>query len=175
MKRSSRTCLAVGSLFLSAAACVLAFPPAGGYHLLKKIPFGAAEGGGEYFDYITFDATARRVYLSHGTEVKVLDADSWAPVGNITGLKRSHGVALVPELGRGFISDGDLAQAVIFDLKTLKTTGQVKAEADADSILYEPVSKGIFFLKGGPNRLSLIPPPQGAGAAPSPLGRPPGA
>src|ERR1039457_1980828 len=113
MKRSSRTCLAVGSLFLSAAACVLAFQPAGGYLLLKKIPFGAAEGGGEYFDYITFDATARRVYLSHGTEIKVLDADSWAPAGNITGLKRSHGVALVPELGRGFISDGDLAHTDI--------------------------------------------------------------
>ena len=170
MKRSSRTCLAVGSLFLSAAACVLAFQPAGGYHLLKKIPFGAAEGGGEYFDYITFDATARRVYLSHGTEIKVLDADSWAPAGNITGLKRSHGVALVPELGRGFISDGDLAQAVIFDLKTLKTTGQVKAEADADSILYEPVSKRIFVFNGDPNSCTVIDPANGTVLATLPLG-----
>src|SRR6266481_5273992 len=117
---------------------VLAGPPAGAYHLLKKIPLGAAEGGGEYFDYITFDAAARRVYLSHGTEVKVLNADSGSIVGTITGLKRDHGVALVPGLGRGFITDGDAKQVVMFDMKTLKTTGQVKGESDADSILYEP-------------------------------------
>ena len=74
MKRSSFVRLAVGLCVLSLGACALAFQLAGGYHLLKKVPFGAAEGGGEYFDYIVFDATARRVYLSHGTEVKVLDA-----------------------------------------------------------------------------------------------------
>src|ERR1700692_3208151 len=88
-------------------------------HLLKKIPLGAAEGGGEYFDYITFDAAARRVYLSHGTEFKVLDADTSAVVGTIPGFKRNHGVALVPELSRGFITDGDAKQIVIFDMKTL--------------------------------------------------------
>jgi hypothetical protein len=54
----------------------LASPPAVHYHLLKKIPLGAAPGGREYFDYLTVDSRARRVYLSHGTEVKVVDADS---------------------------------------------------------------------------------------------------
>src|ERR1035438_1834076 len=127
MKSSSLVSWAVGSCLLLAA----------GYHLLKKVPFGAAEGGGEYFDYITVDAAARRAYLSHGTEVKVVDADSGAVVGNITGLKRDRGVALVPELGHGFISDGDAGQAVIFDLKTLKTVGRVKADLDADSIVYD--------------------------------------
>src|ERR1700674_5456874 len=110
MKRSHLVYWSVGLCFLLLAAYVFAFQTGGGYHLLKKISLGAAEGGGEYFDYITFDAAARRVYLSHGTEIKVLDADTSAVVGTISGLKRDHGVALVPELGRGFITDRDARQ-----------------------------------------------------------------
>jgi YVTN family beta-propeller protein len=143
---------------------------AGRYHLVKKMPLGAAEGGGEYFDYITVDAAARRVYLSHGTEVKVLDADSFAEVGAIAGLKRCHGVALVPDLNRGFISDGSSGQTVIFDIKTLQKIGQVKAEADADSILYDPASKHIFVFNGEPNSATVINPSNGAVLATIPLG-----
>src|SRR6202171_2331321 len=83
----------------------LASPPGPGYHLIKKVPLGAAPGGGEYFDYVTVDSAGRRVYLSHGAEVKVLDADNFSVVGSITGLKRCHGVAVVPEVGKGFITD----------------------------------------------------------------------
>lgn len=150
---------AAGVVLLSAA--VWAFQSAGGYHLLKTIPLGAAAGGGEYFDYLTFDATARRVYVSHGTEVAVLDADSGSLIGKVGGLQRDHGVALVADLGRGFITDGDAGQVVIFDLKTLKTLGTVKAEADADSILYEPVSKRIFAFDGDPNKCTVIDPGKG--------------
>src|SRR6267378_600014 len=82
----------------------LASPPAVHYHLLKKVPLGAAAAGGrEYFDYLTVDSHARRVYASHGTEVKVADADSGAVVGTMPGLKQCHGIALVEELGKGFI------------------------------------------------------------------------
>jgi hypothetical protein len=107
-----------GSCVVGFAATLFAFQPHGGYHLLRKVPLGAALGGGEYFDYITFDPAARRVFLSHGTEVQVLNADSDAVVGTITGLKRDHGVALVPELNRSFVTDGDAGQVVIFDLKS---------------------------------------------------------
>jgi len=158
----------LGSSLLMAAGFVFALPA--GYHLLKKVSYGAAEGGGEYFDYITVDAAARRAYLSHGTEVKVVDADSGALVGNITGLKRDHGVALVPELGRGFISDGDAGEAVIFDLKTLKTVGRVKADHDADSILYDPASKRIFVFEGDPNSCTVIDPATETVVATLPLG-----
>src|SRR6202140_3330123 len=145
--------------FILLGALAIATPAKGGYHLLKKYTFGPAEGSTrEYFDYITVDAAARRVYLSHGTEVKVLDADSGAVLGKITGLKRDHGVALVPELGRGFISDGTAAQIIIFDLKTLKTIGQVKGEADADSILYDPASKRVFAFNGQPKSSTVIDP-----------------
>ena len=75
----------------------------GGYHLLKKYSFGAAEGSTrEYFDYITVDSLARRVYISHGTEIKVLNADDGTVIGNITGLKQDHGVAIAEDLGRGY-------------------------------------------------------------------------
>src|SRR6266581_7955713 len=112
--------LALGLCLLLLGAYALAAPPSGNYHLLKKIPLGAAPGGGEYFDYITVDAAARRVYLSHGTEVKVVDADSGDLVGTLSGLKRCHGVALVKDLGKGFITDGEAAKVFIFDIARLK-------------------------------------------------------
>jgi DNA-binding beta-propeller fold protein YncE len=142
-------------------ACLLTAAPAGGYHLIKTVPLGAAEGGGEYFDYITVDSAARRVYVSHGTEIKVLDADSYAVLGTISGFKRDHGVAVARELGRGFVSDGDLGQAIIFDLKTLMKIGEAKADKDADSILYDPASKRIFVFNGEPKSATVIDPAKG--------------
>jgi DNA-binding beta-propeller fold protein YncE len=133
-----------------------------GYHLLKKVPLNAAPGGGEYFDYLTVDAGARRVYVSHGTEVKVVDADSAAVVGTISGLKRCHGIALVGELGKGFITDGDAGNVVVFDLATLKVGGEIKTEADADSIIYDPASKLVFSFNGEPHNVSVIDPAKAA-------------
>lgn len=156
--------------FLILASVVFAFQATGGYHLLKKISLGAAEGGGEYFDYITFDAAARRVYASHGTEIEVLDADSGNVVGKIGGFKRNHGVAVVSDLGRGFVTDGDAAEVVVFDLRTLKTVGRIKAETDADSILYDAVSKRIFVFEGDANSCTVIDPAKGAVLATLPLG-----
>src|SRR5438105_2415766 len=88
------------SIVLLCALTVLGAPTRK-YHLVHKYTFGAAPGGQEYFDYITVDAAARRVYLSHGTEVLVVNADTGALVGKISGLTRCHGVALVSNLGRG--------------------------------------------------------------------------
>ncbi|HKV04833.1 MAG TPA: hypothetical protein VJO53_06975 [Candidatus Acidoferrales bacterium] len=126
-----------------------AHPPANGYHLVKKYTFGPAAGSTrEYFDYITVDSAARRVYLSHGTEVKVVDADTGAVIGNIAGLKLVHGVALADKFGRGFISDGVQGKVFIFDLKTLQVTGEAKADPDADSILFDPASGRVFSMNG---------------------------
>ena len=138
-------------------ACSLLMAAAPGYHLLKKYSFGAAEGSTrEYFDYITVDSAARRVYLSHGTEIKVIDADTGALIGNITGLKQVHGVALASEFGRGFISDGAQGKAILFDLQTLKVTGEAKADKDADSIIYDPFSKRVFVMNGDPHSSTVI-------------------
>ena len=142
---------------------VLAMAATGGYHQVKKYAFGAADGSSrEYFDYITVDSPARRVYLSHGTEIKVLDADSGALIGNITGLKQDHGVAVATEFGRGFITDGGQAKVIIFDLKTLKTVGEAKADKDADSIVYDPASKRVFAMNGDPHSCTVIDAKSGA-------------
>jgi hypothetical protein len=129
-----------------------------GYHLMKRIPLGAAPGGGEYFDYVTVDSTARRVYLSHGTEVKVLDADNFSVVGTISGLKGCHGVLVLPDLGKGFITDGEAARVVVFDLKTLKITGTIKNSPDTDSIIYDSVSKLIFTFNGESKNATVLDP-----------------
>ena len=147
--------------FLLPGSPTAASPPQGGYHLLKKIPLGAAPGGGEYFDYITFDPSTRRVYVSHGTEFKVLNADTGAVVGTITGLKRCHGIVVVNELGKGFITDGDSGTVVIVDLKTLKVTGEVKAAPDADAIVYDPASQHIFSFNGDSHSSTVIDPKSG--------------
>jgi DNA-binding beta-propeller fold protein YncE len=132
--------------------------PTTGYHLIKTIPLGAAPGDAEYFDYVTVDATARRVYIAHGSAVNVLDADTFAVVGSIIGLKRCHGVALVPELSKGFITDGDAAKIVVFDTKTLKATGEIKTHPDTDSIAYDPSSKLVFTFNGDSKNASVIDP-----------------
>jgi|SRR5258706_10029 YVTN family beta-propeller protein len=137
---------------------VIAGVPEGGYHLLKKYDLGAAPGGKEYWDYITFDPATHRLYVSHNTEVKVVDAESGAVVGNIPDLKRVHGIALVSDLGRGFISDGGADEALVFDLKTLKVTSHIKTGSNPDCIIYDPASKHVFTMNGKSNDASVIDP-----------------
>ena len=94
---TGRNRLILGALAFAAVVLggMAAARAAEGYHLLKKYPLGAAEAATrEYFDYITVDSASRRVYLSHGTEIKVIDADNGNVVGTITGLKQDHGVAV---------------------------------------------------------------------------------
>ena len=149
--------------FVLLGVVTLAIAATGGYHLLNKYPFGAAEGSTrEYFDYITVDSSARRVYVSHGTEIKVLNADTGNLIGNITGLKQDHGVAIASEFGRGFITDGAQGKVIFFDLKTFKITGEAKADNDADSVLYDPASKRVFAQNGDPNSSTVIDAKSGA-------------
>jgi DNA-binding beta-propeller fold protein YncE len=145
-------------VFFALLGAVAMAAPGTGYHLIKKISLGAAPGGGEYFDYVTVDSAARRVYLSHGAEVKVLDADNFSVVGTISGLKRCHGIVVLPEIGKGFITDGDAAQVVVFDLKSLKKTAEIKTPPDTDSIFYDPASKLIFTFNGDSKNASVIDP-----------------
>jgi DNA-binding beta-propeller fold protein YncE len=157
MKYFSFGRLASGGLLILLGTFPLLTAATNGYHLLKKYTFGAAEGSTrEYFDYITVDSAARRVYLSHGTEIKILDADSGAVIGNITGLKQDHGVAVASEFGRGFISDGAQGKVIIFDLQTFKVTGEAKADKDADCVIYDPFSKRVFVMDGDPLNSTVI-------------------
>src|ERR1700733_7845319 len=154
-----KTFLLVSLAYFALTGTVALASPAGpGYHLIKKIPLGAAPGAGEYFDYVTVDSAARRVYLTHGAEVKVLDADNFSVVGTISGLKGCHGVVFLPELGKGFITDGDAGSVAVFDLKTLKITGEIKNSPDTDSIVYDPASKLLFTFNGDSKNATAIDP-----------------
>ncbi len=145
------TRIRLGSALVTAAlACSLmgAFTSgaqgSSGYHILKTLPVGGDEG----WDYVAVDSDARRVYLSHGTHVVVLDADSGAVVGDIPDTQGVHGIALAPDLGRGFTSNGRANTVTIFDLKTLKTIATVKVGTNPDAIVYDPAIKRVFTMNG---------------------------
>jgi YVTN family beta-propeller protein len=141
-------CLATG-LLLSAAALAA---PAGGYSVIKKI---SISGAGSW-DYLTVDETARRLYVSHGTQVEVLDIDSLTVVGNIQKTPGVHGIALAPESGRGFVSNGQSSTVTIFDLKTLKPIADVPTGQKPDAIIYDPATSRVFAFNGGGNSATAI-------------------
>jgi YVTN family beta-propeller protein len=154
----SRLQVTFWSVVILCSGLAAAGRPDGGYHLLKKYDLGTAPGGKEYWDYITFDASSRRLYISHNTEVKIVDADSGRIIGSIPDLKRVHGVVVMDDLGRGFISDGGADEVVVFDLKTLKVTGHIKTGGNPDCIIYDSASKHIFTMNGKTNDASVIDP-----------------
>jgi DNA-binding beta-propeller fold protein YncE len=158
MRVSDAALLSIWLYLVFPGEIMWASQPATRYHLVQRVPLGPAPGDAEYFDYITVDSAARRVYVAHGTEVKVLDADNFTVLGSISGLKRCHGVALVPELNKGFITDGDAGEVVIFDVKTLKTIGKIKTYPDTDSLTYDPSSKLLFTFNGDSKNASVIDP-----------------
>lgn len=132
-------------MILSFAALGLATAAVGsGYHVVTTYKVGG-EGS---WDYLTADADARRVYISRGTHVMVLDADSGKSIGDIPDTPGVHGIALAPELGRGFTSNGREGTVSIFDLKTLATSSKVKVGDNPDAILYDPATKRVFTFNG---------------------------
>lgn len=130
-------------LALVAAAGARADAPSG-YHLLNKYKLGG-EGG---WDYLLVDSAARRVYISRSTHVMVVDADTGALVGDIPDTPGVHGIALVPDLNKGYTSNGRGASATVFDMKTLKTIGTVKVGQNPDAIAYDAESRRVFTFNG---------------------------
>jgi len=128
-------------LLVTAAALAAAGP---GYKVVNTYKVGG-DGG---WDYLTADAAARRLYISRATHVIVLDLDSGKSVGDIGDTPGVHGIALAPELGRGFISNGREGTVSIFDMKTLATSGKMKVGDNPDAILYDPATKRVFTFNG---------------------------
>jgi YVTN family beta-propeller protein len=124
----------------------------GGYSIIKKIPIA---GSGSW-DYLTVDEAARRLYVSHGTQVEVLDIDSFTVVGSIPKTPGVHGIAIAPELGRGFVSNGQAPTVTIFDLKTLKPIADVPTGKKPDAIIYDPATSRVFAFNGGSNSATVI-------------------
>jgi YVTN family beta-propeller protein len=118
--------------------------PPSGYHVVNQYKLGG-EGG---WDYIAIDAKARRLYVSHATHVMVVDADSGAVVGDIPDTPGVHGVAVVEEVGKGYVSNGRASTVTVFDLKTLKTLKQIPVGKNPDAIIYDDASKRVFTMNG---------------------------
>jgi DNA-binding beta-propeller fold protein YncE len=119
-------------------------PAAGPYHVAEIFKIGGAGG----WDYVTVDPEHQRLYVPRTTHTMVLDAATGKGIGDIPGQKGCHGVALVPDLGRGFITDGKDGSVVVFDLKTFALLGKIKAEDDADGIIYDPASRKVLVSCG---------------------------
>jgi DNA-binding beta-propeller fold protein YncE len=155
---NGKFCLAT-VLFLS---CALSAPAqSGGYSVIKKIPIA---GTGSW-DYLSVDEAARRLYVSHGTQVEVLDIDSLvevldidslAVVGSVPKTPGVHGIAIAPEVGRGFVSNGQASTVTIFDLKTLKAIADVPTGQKPDAIIYDPATSRVFAFNGGGNSATAI-------------------
>jgi hypothetical protein len=114
------------------------------YHFAKEIPI-AGEGG---WDYLSVDASARRLYVTHATVVVVIDLDQDAVVGAITNTPGVHGFALAPELQRGFASNGRENTVSIVDLKSLQTLAKAPTGENPDAILYEPGRREVYSFNG---------------------------
>ena len=132
---------------------VSSFPAsAQGFAITKKIPV-PGQGG---WDYLTVDEAGRRLYVSHGTQVEVLDVDSGAIVGKVENTPGVHGIAVAHELGRGFASNGQSSTVTIFDLKTLKEIAQVPVGKKPDAIIYDPATSRVFAFNGDSSSATAI-------------------
>jgi len=144
--------LMVFAVLLGLVAATVFGAPSSGYHIIKKVAVPGAGG----WDYVTVDEAGRRVYVSHATQVEVLDADTFELVGTIPNTPGVHGIAIVSEFGRGFITAGKSDTVVIFDLKTLKTLGEVKVGKKPDAIIYDPATKRVFAMNGDSDNTTVI-------------------
>lgn len=125
---------------------------ASGYSLFKKFPVnGAAK-----WDYLTVDDVNRRLYLSHESEVAVFDVDSGSAAGRIADTPGVHGIAIAPEAGRGFTSNGQAGNVTIFDLKSLAVISKVTVGKKPDAIIYDPATQRVFVMNGGGNTSTAI-------------------
>ncbi|MCX6642009.1 MAG: hypothetical protein NTV15_01295 [Candidatus Bathyarchaeota archaeon] len=108
-----------------------------GYHLVKTNLIGG-EGG---WDYLTVDENTRRLYVTHGNRIHLLDVDTLAIIGEVPKTEGVHGVTIASELKRGFTSNGRTSTVSIFDLETLEVIDEISVGKNPDSIRYDEYSK----------------------------------
>jgi DNA-binding beta-propeller fold protein YncE len=154
--------------FLPLAFCAICAPLASaGYTPRDSIPLPGDSG----WDYLTADAGGRRLYVTHGDRVQVLDLDRLIPAGEIASLAGAHGVALAPELGRGFISNGKTSAITVFDLKTLAILATWPAGGKKpDAILYDTATRRLCSFNGGSANATVIDAATGTLVGAVPLG-----
>ena len=141
-----------GILLAVAGLCAAAEAP--GFKVARRFPV-PGDGG---FDYIVFDGPASRLYVSHGTEVDVLDADSGKVLGKVEDTPGVHGIAIVPGLHRGFVTDGRAAAVSVFDTNSFATIKKIPVDKDPDFVTYDPRSKRVLVCHGDAAEITAIDP-----------------
>jgi len=125
-----------------------------GYRISQT--FSIKSNGG--YDYITADSTSDKLYVSHGSQVNVISKTTGDSLGVIKTTKDVHGIALVHDLGKGYISNGGLNSVLVFDLKTNKVLGHVPTGKFADAIFYDDFSKKVISCNGMSKNMTVIDP-----------------
>jgi DNA-binding beta-propeller fold protein YncE len=123
------------------------------YQLKQKFTIGG-DGG---WDYLTYDASGNRLFISRGTRVQVVDPEKGTVINEIQNTTGVHGIALAQDLGKGFTSNGRENTVTVFDLKTLKETNKIKIDGEnPDAILYDPPSKRVLTFNGRSKNATVI-------------------
>jgi YVTN family beta-propeller protein len=159
-RKVSALLVALALLLLSSSLVTLAFAPTSlpqsagpsGYHLLKKIKLGGTGG----WDYLEVDPGTHHLFISRSTHVIVVDPSDGKVVGDIPETQGVHGIALASEFNKGFTTNGRSSTSTIFDLASLKPTGDAKTDKDPDAVIYDPFSKRVFIFNGDANSSSVI-------------------
>lgn len=144
-----RLCLIFGLSIVAVSANAAAAPH---YKITKSINLGAPDS----WDYLFYEPTQHRVYVTHGDEIVVVDGHTGDIVGRVRGVSGVNGVTAIPALGKGYTDSRAKKSAVAFDLKTFQVTGEILADTDTDGIAYEPTSKRAFVVEGDPGTATVI-------------------
>jgi len=124
------------------------------YHLAQSVSLGAPAK----WDYLVLDPASHRLFIAHGSEIVVVDATSGAVLGRVAGIVGAHGVAIVPEAGRGYAANGKKGTTTVFDLATLTAVGEIPCAEDPDAVVFDPVSRRVMVMNGDAHSVSVIDP-----------------
>jgi DNA-binding beta-propeller fold protein YncE len=153
-------------LFAAASAGHAAAPSPPHYELVKTVALGPPDG----WDFVHFDPAQNRVYVSHESEVTVVDGKTGALIGRVKGIAGAHDIAIVPELGRGYADNGQTGEVTVFDLASLRPLAKIPADKDADAMMYDPATRRLVVGSGDARDASIIDVAAGKRIAVVPLG-----
>src|SRR3984893_4028768 len=142
------------AIFIISILPTVSGQPENRYHIDKV--FHIKSGGG--YDYTTVDSSSERLYVSHGSQVNVINKLTGDSIGVITAEKDVHGIAVVHALGKGYISNGSLNSVLVFDLKTFRVLAHVPTGQFSDGIFYDDFSKKIISCNGRSKNMTVIDP-----------------
>ena len=149
-------CLTISAVVIG--ICVSLSAPATAQATTYSIVRTMLLGGDGGWDYLVADSAARRLYIARATRFMVVDLESGKLVGEIPDTPGAHGVALLPDLGIGFTTNGRENTSSVFDLKTLKVSEKIKTGEGPDSIVYDPASGHVFIMNGHGKGATVIDP-----------------